>query len=111
MSHGGHGMKITDTTSYSVNKKGESSAQNLDKTQAFAQKKAPKAIPQKNAGWEHSETMRKVEEKLADTPEVRGEKIASLRKKVSQGDYEVQPEKLAQKLLEHSLLEDLDPQD
>ncbi len=52
-----------------------------------------------------SREMNKIHEILAQTPEVRTEKVAELKKAVEEGTYQVRPEDVAEKMVQEMALE------
>ena len=79
---------------------------NLDKLQKSYQQNEKK-IKQKQAQRKHDKMdisnqgkkMRQIKEKLDELPDVREDRIAELKEKIEQGEYKVDSEQLARKIL------------
>jgi len=52
-----------------------------------------------------SKEMQKIYEVLQTTPELRAEKVASLKKQIKEGTYEVESEAIADKMIKESILD------
>lgn len=52
-----------------------------------------------------SKELKKIEEVLASTPEVRTERVEALKKLIEEGRYEVDPTSLAEKMIREGLFE------
>jgi negative regulator of flagellin synthesis FlgM len=52
-----------------------------------------------------SRDMKKIHEILADTPEIRTEKVEALKKAITEGTYKVKAEDLADKMIQEFILE------
>jgi negative regulator of flagellin synthesis FlgM len=51
--------------------------------------------------------LRRSQAALAELPDVRQEKVAQLKHQIESGTYRIEPEKIAEKMLDESLLNDL----
>ena len=51
------------------------------------------------------EYARKIKEVLKETPEIRAEKVETLKKAIWAGTYEIESEKIAEKMINESLLD------
>ena len=60
------------------------------------------------AGNRASLTMSRIREAIRNTPDVRSDRVEAVRQKLRSGDYQVDAEKLAEKVLTESLREDLE---
>jgi len=57
-----------------------------------------------------SDTAKRIQEaqaQLETIPEVRSEKVAEIKRRIEDGTYEIKPEKIAEKMIRESLLNDL----
>jgi len=52
-----------------------------------------------------SRDLKKMQDILAQTPDIRSEKVSALKKAVEEGRYQVSAEKVAQKMIEEILVE------
>ena len=53
-------------------------------------------------------TMNKIKDVIRNTPDVRADRVADLKKRVESGQYEVDADRLAENLLRESLREDVE---
>jgi negative regulator of flagellin synthesis FlgM len=57
-----------------------------------------------------SETAKRIQaaqSQLEAIPDVRSDKVAEIRRRIEDGTYEIQPDKIAEKMIRESLLNDL----
>ena len=60
------------------------------------------------AGNRTSLTLSRIREAIRNTPDVRNDRVEAVRNKLRSGEYKVDAEKLAEKVLTESLREDVD---
>jgi negative regulator of flagellin synthesis FlgM len=79
---------------------------NQAEKQRLSQKVEDKSLsPDKVELSAQSKEMQKIHEVLQTTPDVRAEKVAALKKRIEEGQYEVDSEALAEKMIKESILD------
>lgn len=54
-------------------------------------------------------TLHRIKEAIANTPDVRSDKVAALRERIAAGNYQVDAQRLAGNMLNSALREDIEP--
>ncbi len=101
-------MKVIDIGSQSSrmsNVNQADSSNQADKQRLSQKVKDESPSPDKVELSAQSKEMQKIHEVLQTTPDVRAEKVAALKKRIEEGQYEVDSEALAEKMIKESILD------
>ncbi len=81
--------------------------QDKDKADAAEQQEQQKTKADTVALSSAAKDIHKAQRQLAEIPDVREDKVAQLKKQIENGTYEIDEEKIADKMLKDALLNDL----
>jgi negative regulator of flagellin synthesis FlgM len=101
-------MKVIDIRQQSnrMSDINQADSSNRAEKQRLSQKVEDKSLsPDKVELSAQSKEMQKIHEVLQTTPDVRAEKVAALKKRIEEGQYEVDSEALAEKMIKESILD------
>lgn len=101
-------MKVIDIRQQSnrMSDINQADSSNQAEKQRLSQKVEDKSLsPDKVELSAQSKEMQKIHEVLQTTPDVRAEKVAALKKRIEEGQYEVDSEALAEKMIKESILD------